>query len=635
LFSVNLNQAQNNGQTLTLSQRDPAGNESAVVSVQAGDTLAPLAPAALVLDSTGSSLSGTGEIGATVQIRNANGDLIGSGVVGANGRFQISLDTPQVAGQLLAVTQSDAAGNTSPATPLTAPDTTAPTALLNVVLSSDGRLVSGTGEAGATVTVRSAAGVSLGSAVVGADGSFSVALSGPQLNGQTLSLVQVDAASNVSPTFSLQAADITAPVVPTGLSLSLAGTLLSGVTEAGATVSITGAQGQVIGSGVAGSDGTFAITLASAQANGQALRVTATDAAGNTSASATLLAADITPPVAVSNLVVSADGTLLSGSGEANATVRITAANGDLLGTGTVNANGTFLVTLNRPAILSDVLTVIETDAAGNPSLPAQVNGPDGGAPIAPANLLLTLEGAILTGTGSAGALIRVTNTTGVLLGSGTVNALGTFSILLDAPQRNGEVLSVQASDAIGRVSIPVPLTAGDTTAPDLLANVQLSANGALVTGNGEAGAQVTVRNALNQSVGTATVATDGTFTVNLVPAQTNLQVLTVTQADAAGNLSLGVTLIAPDLTAPAAPVALVLNDVGTVLTGAGEAGANVVVRNALGVQVGAGTVNANGTFQITLDAPQIDGGTLRVTLGDSAGNLSVVGSVVGRDTLA
>ena len=127
---------------------------------------------------------------------NAIGDVVGRGVVGANGRFQITLDSPQVAGQLLAVTQSDAAGNTSPPAPLAAPDTTPPTALLNVLLSSDGRVVTGTGEAGATVTVRDAAGLSLGSAVVGTDGNFSVTLSGAQINGQALSLVQVDVASN-------------------------------------------------------------------------------------------------------------------------------------------------------------------------------------------------------------------------------------------------------------------------------------------------------------------------------------------------------------------------------------------------------------------------------------------------------
>ncbi len=71
--------------------------------------------------------------------------------------------------------------------------------------------MNGTGEAGATVTVRNAAGQVLGTAQVATDGSFSVPLSSAQLNGQTLSVVQADAAGNVSPPLALAALDTTAP----------------------------------------------------------------------------------------------------------------------------------------------------------------------------------------------------------------------------------------------------------------------------------------------------------------------------------------------------------------------------------------------------------------------------------------
>ena len=63
----------------------------------------------------------------------------------------------------------------------------------------------------------------------------------------------------------------------------------------------------------------------------------------------------------------------------------------EMAGTG-----GSFTVQLSAAQLNGQVLNVQQSDAAGNPSLPAQVNGPDGGAPSAPANLLLTLEGARL-----------------------------------------------------------------------------------------------------------------------------------------------------------------------------------------------------------------------------------------------
>jgi hypothetical protein len=633
-FSVTLSSAQTNGQTLTLSQSDVSGNKSPTVSALAPDTEVPAAPTALVLNAGGTLLTGQGEAGAIVHVLNANGVEIGTATVGANGRFEVTLPA-QTAGQPLTVNQSDAAGNTSPSTPITAPDTTAPLALTNVGLSNDGLTVSGRGEVGATVTVRSAGGVALGTAVVGTDGSFSATLSAAQLNGERLSVTQADASNNVSPVVNVTAADITAPDAPGTLSLNLAGTVLTGSGEIGAAIRIVGAQGTVLGTGTVGSDGLFSIQLSAPQANGQTLRVTATDAANNVSAPASVLAADTTPPVAVSNLVISPNGATLSGNGEAGASLRVTAANGDLIGTGTVGAGGTFIITLTRPAVPSDVLTVIETDAAGNPSLPAQVNGPDGTGPATPANLVLSVEGAVLTGTGTVGSTIQVTNGQGTLLGSGTVNQLGVFSIVLQTPQHNGELLTVQASDGNGRLSIPVQLTAGDDTAPALLANVVLSANGAVVTGTGEAGATVVVRNVQGQSLGSALVGTDGAFTLTLTTPQTNLQVLTATQVDAAGNVSLGVNITAPDLVAPLAPVALALNAVGTVLSGQGEAGASITVRDALGAVVGTGTVAANGSFQVTLTTPQTNGGALQVSLTDAAGNVSLPGALAVPDTTA
>ncbi|MGO7251615.1 Ig-like domain-containing protein, partial [Rhizobium brockwellii] len=94
---------------------------------------------------------------------------------------------PQANGGTLTVTQADPAGNVSPAVTLAAPDTTppvAPTASIN----GDGTSVSGTGEAGATVTVRNAAGQVLGTAVVDAQGGYTLPLTTPQANGGTLTI---------------------------------------------------------------------------------------------------------------------------------------------------------------------------------------------------------------------------------------------------------------------------------------------------------------------------------------------------------------------------------------------------------------------------------------------------------------
>ncbi|WP_285183289.1 Ig-like domain-containing protein, partial [Mycobacterium tuberculosis] len=83
------------------------------------------------------------------------------------------------------------------------------------------------------------------------------------------------------------------------------------------------------------------------------------------------------------------------------------------------------------------------------------------------------------------------------------------------------------------------------------------------VSGLGEAGATVIVSNAAGTVLGTGIVLADGSFSVELSPAQINSQTLSVLQADPPGNVSLPVNVQAPDLTPPAAATELRLNAAG------------------------------------------------------------------------
>ncbi|SUJ24283.1 Uncharacterised protein [Sphingomonas paucimobilis] len=168
---------------------------------------APDAPiAAISVD--GATVTGTGEPFATVTIRAADGTPIGTAVVAADGSFSAALTPAQANGETLSIDQTDRGGNSSPAATLTAPDITAPTGLV-AAISGDGSIVTGTGEAGATVTVRDANGASLGTAVVAADGTYSVPLTTAQIDSEALTVVQADAAGNVSAPVPL-----TAPISP-------------------------------------------------------------------------------------------------------------------------------------------------------------------------------------------------------------------------------------------------------------------------------------------------------------------------------------------------------------------------------------------------------------------------------------
>ena len=148
----------------------------------------------------------------------------------------MAIDPPQLNGQTLSVTQADNSGNGSPAGTVTAPDFEAPRPAQGRGLDPTGTLLSGQGEAGSTVEVRDAAGNLLGTIPVNADGTFEVALSPAQTNGEVLSVVLIDGGGNASPSATFTADDSTAPAAPAGLTITPGGSASQGTGEAGSTV---------------------------------------------------------------------------------------------------------------------------------------------------------------------------------------------------------------------------------------------------------------------------------------------------------------------------------------------------------------------------------------------------------------
>lgn len=386
-----LTPAQANGQLLDVIAIDTNGASSLPTQVTAPDITAPAAPSELAVSADGSAVTGRAEAGSTVRVLAADGTtLLGSVVVGASGAFSIGLTPPQVAGEQLQVTATDAAGNASTAGTVTAPvidnggDTTPPAPATNLVISADGRTVSGRGEVGATVKVLDDQGQVLVSGTVQPDGSFNVQLPTPVVDGSSLQVTLTDAAGNVSTPGPLTAPDLVAPLQPTGLVLTN-GDTLTGTAEGGARVEVKDGLGNLIGSAIAQPDGSFSLTLNPPQANGETLSITVTDATGNTSVPLSYVAPDITAPTLVTD-VVAADGSLaVSGRGEPGATVEVRDAQGTVLGTGTVAPNGTFVVDLETPLAAGETLVLVQTDAAGNTSVGLSVTVADAPLPESPA----------------------------------------------------------------------------------------------------------------------------------------------------------------------------------------------------------------------------------------------------------
>ena len=640
-FSLTLSPAQANGEALDIRQVDAAGNSSTPLVFTAPDITAPAAPSALVVSQDGTVLTGRAEPGSTIRILAADGSQLGTAVVGATGVFSITLSPAQVDGQTLQATATDAAGNTSTASSVTAPsvdggDTTPPQAPSDLAIGLAGSQLSGRGEAGSTVQVRDAAGTVIATGTVGADGTFVISLDPAVKDGSTLQVTLTDAAGNVSQPGAVTSPDLLPPAQPTDLTLA-DGVTFTGRGEPGATVQVRDAAGNLLGSAVVNQDGTFSLSLSPAQANGEALDVRLVDAAGNSSPPLQFNAPDITAPDAVSDILVGAGGTRLSGHGEAGASVEVRDADGNLLGRGVVTANGTFLIDLDPAVQPGDQLTLLQVDPSGNASVAVEYDVPLTTAPASPSGLAIDADGTTLTGSAPAGSRVEVRDASGTLIGSAVANADGSFSIELTPAQANGELLNVLALDAEGVSSVPTQITAPDITAPAAPAELAVSADGSVITGRAEPGSTVRIVAADGTELGSAVVGPTGAFSIELAPPQTDGEVLQATATDAAGNTSATSAVTAPDLdgvdtTPPAAPTDLAIALAGSQLSGRGEPGASVQVRDAAGNILATGSVGADGSFTITLDPPVNDGSALQVTLTDAAGNQSPPGSVTSPD---
>ncbi|STQ09805.1 putative outer membrane adhesin like protein [Enterobacter cloacae] len=64
----------------------------------------------------GKTVSGTAEPGSTITLKDADGNVIGTGKTGSDGKFTIDLGTPLTNGEQITATATDSSGNTSPGT---------------------------------------------------------------------------------------------------------------------------------------------------------------------------------------------------------------------------------------------------------------------------------------------------------------------------------------------------------------------------------------------------------------------------------------------------------------------------------------------------------------------------------------
>ncbi|HBP5525028.1 TPA: Ig-like domain repeat protein, partial [Pseudomonas aeruginosa] len=587
---------------------DPAGNTSGPTSTTV-DAVAPATP--VVNPSNGSVIAGTAEAGATVILTDGGGNPIGQATADGSGNWSFTPGTPLANGSVINALAQDAAGNTSgPAS--TTVDSVAPAT--PVLDPSNGTVISGTAEAGATVILTDGGGNPIGQATADGSGNWSFTPGTPLTNGTVINAVAQDAAGNTSGPVSTTV-DAVAPATPVIDPSN--GVELSGTAEPGVRVILTDGNGNPIGQTLADGSGNWTFTPSTPLANGTVVNAVAQDPAGNTSGPASTTVDTVAPATPVIN---ASNGSVITGTAEVGAKVILTDGNGNPIGETTADGSGNWTFTPGTPLANGTVINAVAEDAAGNASGPASTTV-DSVAPSAPL-LSISADGALLTGTAEPNSQVRIVvngDTANPI--TVTVDGAGNFSLPFAPPLITGELIAGVAVDAAGNVSGPATINAPDLAPPTI--SVPEAADtwiNAAEIGDGiqvdvtvrptmQVGQVVTVKfagqNGYEAEVSHTLTAGDiaaGNLTLTLTPpggmGPFPEGASTVT-ADINGGTASTPVPFTIDTIPPATPV---LSLVGNILTISAEPGSEVTVEVNIGGAVATVTLTADNTGLASLD---------------------------------
>ncbi|MBG4565544.1 BapA prefix-like domain-containing protein [Pseudomonas aeruginosa] len=590
------------GTVVNATATDPAGNTGGQGSTTV-DAIAPATPTVNL--SNGSSLSGTAEPGSTVILTDGNGNPIAEVTADGSGNWTYTPSTPIANGTVVNVVAQDAAGNSSPPATVTVDSSAPPAPVIN---PSNGVVISGTAEAGATVTLTDAGGNPIGQVTADGSGNWSFTPGTPLANGTVIVATATDPTGNTGP----QAATTVDAVAPPAPVIDPSnGTTISGTAEAGAKVILTDGNGNPIGETTADGSGNWSFTPGTPLANGTVVNAVAQDPAGNTGPQGSTTVDAVAPNTPVVN---PSNGNLLNGTAEPGSTVTLTDGNGNPIGQTTADGSGNWSFTPGSQLPNGTVVNVTASDAAGNTSLPATTTV-DSSLPSIPQ--VDPSNGSVISGTADAGNTIIITDGNGNPIGQVTADGSGNWSFTPGIPLPDGTVVNVVARSPSNVDSAPAVITV-DGVAP--AAPVIDPSNGTEISGTAEAGATVILTDGGGNPIGQATADGSGNWTFTPSTPLANGTVINAVAQDPAGNTS-GPASVTVDAIAPPAPVINPSN--GVFISGTAEAGATVILTDGNGNPIGQVTADGSGNWSFTPGTPLANGSVINALAQDAAGNTS------------
>ena len=639
----------NPGDTLTVIGKDNAGNESQPTEVLVPADATVTAPT--VTGVTGNSVAGyqvtgTADPNATIEIRDADGNVIATGTADGTGSFAVNLPAGTAsANETLTALAKDPDGNTSTPTTFQTPadEVVAPPSVDKVTgNTTQGYQVTGTAELGTTIEVRATDGTVLGTATTGPTGQYTVTLaSGKATAKQTVNVVaKNDTGLESQPTTAMTPADVTTPTIGDITGDSTTGYEITGTADPNTTIEVRNPDGTIIGTTTTDDQGNFTVDLPAGAANpGDTLTVVGKDGDGNESQPTEVTVpedATVAAPTVTTVTGTTATGYQVTGTAEPNVTIEIHNEAGLVIATGTTDGAGAFTITLpTGTATANEALTAIAKDAAGKESNPTAFKTPaDPDAPVATPTVDKitgsTTNGYQVVGAAEVGTTVEVRDADGTVLGMATTGTDGKYTVTLEPGKASAnETITVVAKNATGKESQPATATTpADLATPTIDSITGNSGKGYEITGTAEPKTTIDVRDADGTIIAATTANETGQYTVTL-PAGvvTPGETITIISKDGAGNESQPATAVIPaDVVLAAPTITKVEGNKANGYTVTGTADLNVTVQfyNSSEQLLASGNTTTGGTFSVHIAAGlATEKETLTALTTDTQGNVS------------
>lgn len=365
-----------------------------------------------------------------------------------------------------------------------------------------------TGAAQQTAKVINSNGVTIGTATVNTDGTFSVSIPKSAEGTYTIAIDSPNYDNDEVNTFKI--IDQTKVPAPSINPVDDNDTQIAVNGTAGATVTVKDSNNNVIGTVTIPANGSAAtIKLNTPLKAGTVLTSTATLNGKTSGVSEQVTVTDATAPSApVFNTITSKDKQV-TGMAEPGSTVTVSFPGGGNASV-TADSQGNFQVNIPDGVELDggERFTAIATDKAGNKSTRGAITVTDVTAPDAPSVNTVTSKDKQVSGSAEPNSTVTITFP-GNVTATTTTDSNGHYSVTIPdgVDLHGGETLQASANDAAGNKSGTTSTVVSDMDAPDAPTVDGVTTNSTEVSGTAEPNSTVTITFPGGQ---TATVTADG-----------------------------------------------------------------------------------------------------------------------------